>query len=148
LRSQGSFAPGISYYYTSLDGRKEPLLNGRAYFIDVAAEASYYYNWVIGKRLLVASGATLGAGVSWTIDEENRYTAAMYKAGLLFAPGYNAERWFGGLQLRVNYSGHESQAAVEVGDAVAYATAFVGYRFDAPAFLEKQKNKIKNKIKL
>jgi len=148
LRSQGSFAPGLSYYYTNLDGRHEPLLNSRAYFIDVAAEMAYHYNWVFGKNFLLASGISLGGGVSWTVDDGSRYTAAMYTAGLMLAPGYNAERWFAGAQIRVHYNGHESESAVTVGDAVGYTTAFVGYRFDAPTFLEQQKDKIKNKIKL
>lgn len=148
LRSQGSFAPGLSYYYTSLDARKEPQLGGKIYFVDVALDAAYYYNWVIAKHFLLASGASIGAGVSWTVDEENDYTAALYKASLLLAPGYNSERWYGGAQLRLHYAGHESEAKVEVGDAIGYFTAFIGYRFDAPQFLQTQKDKIKNTIKL
>ena len=147
LCSQGSFAPGLSYYYTNLDGRGEPLLGSRAYFIDVAAEMAYHYNWVIGRNFLLASGISLGGGVSWTVDDGNRYTAAMYTGGLMLAPGYNAERWFAGAQIRVHYNGHDSESAVTVGDAVGYTTAFVGYRFDAPTLLEQQKNKIKDKIK-
>lgn len=148
LRSQGSFAPGISYYYTTLDARKEPNIGSRIQFIDIAAEASYYYNWVIARRFLLASGASLGAGISWTKDGERDYTGGLVKAGMMVAPGYNSERWFGGAQVRVHYAGHESEAAVEIGDAVGYVTAFVGYRFDAPPFLERQKNKIKNKIRI
>lgn len=148
LRSQGSFVPGISYYYTALDGRDEPDLGERTTFIDIAAEGSYYYNWVIGKHFLLASGIGLGFGVNWTDDADSKYTAALYKAHLMLAPGYNSERWFGGLQMRANYTGHESQTQVEIGDAVGYATAFIGYRFDAPPLLERQKNRFKNKIKL
>jgi hypothetical protein len=148
LRSQGSFAPGLSYYYTNLDGRHEPQLGSRAYFIDLAAEMAYHYNWVIGGNFLLASGISLGGGISWTVDDGNRYTAAMYTGGLMFAPGYNAERWFAGAQIRVHYNGHESESNVTVGDAVGYTTAFVGYRFEAPTFLQQQKDKIKNKIKL
>jgi hypothetical protein len=148
LKSQGSFAPGLSYYYTSLDGRKVPELGERLYFIDIAAEAAYYYNWVFAKHFLLASGISIGGGVSWTVEEDQDYTAALFKGSLMLAPGYNSERWFGGAQFRVHYSGHESQTDVAVGDAIGYITAFVGYRFDAPPFLERQKNKIKNKLKL
>lgn len=148
LRSQGSFAPGLSYYYTNLDGRHEPLLGSRAYFIDLTAEMAYHYNWVIGRNFLLASGISVGGGVSWTVDDGNKYTAASYTGGLMLAPGYNAERWFAGAQIRVHYNGHESESDVTVGDAVGYTTAFVGYRFDAPTFLEQQKDKIKSKIKL
>lgn len=147
LRSQGSFAPGISYYYTSLDGREEPNLGDRDYFIDVAVEAAYYYNWVIGRHFLLASGASIGTGVSWTVEEENNYTSGLYKASLMLAPGYNSERWFGGAQLRVHYSGHETDANVEIGDAIGYISGFIGYRFDAPQFLQKQRDRIKNILK-
>lgn len=148
LRSQGSFVPGISYYYTSLDGRDEPELDGRTIFIDIAAQASYYYNWVIGKHLLMASGIGLGIGVNFTNDTDNDYTAALYKSHLMIAPGYNAERWFGGVQMRVHYGGHESESAVEIGDAIGYLTGYIGYRFDAPPFLRRQKERIKNTLKL
>lgn len=147
LRSQGSFVPGISYYYTSLDGRKETDLGAQTIFIDVAAEASYYYNWVIGKHFLMASGIGLGIGVNWTDDADNDYTAALYNASLMLAPGYNSERWFGGIQMRAHYSGHKSETAVEIGDGIGYVTAYVGYRFDAPPFLQRQKERIKNTLK-
>lgn len=149
LRSQGSFVPGISYYYTSLDGRDEPDLAARTVFIDVAAEASYYYNWVIAKRFLLASGIGLGFGVNWTDDAGNDYTAALYKANLMIAPGYNSKRWFGGVHMRVHYTGHEeTETQVEIGDAIGYITGYVGYRFDAPPFLQRQKERIKNTLKL
>jgi len=147
LRSQGSFVPGISYYYTSLDGRKEPDLADRTEFLDVAIEAAYYYNWVIGKHFLLASGIGIGAGINWTFETDGDYNTALYKSSLMIAPGYNAVRWFGGAQLRASYGGHESETAIEVGDAIGYLTAFVGYRIDAPPFLERQKNKIKDKLK-
>lgn len=148
LRSQGSFVPSISYYYTALDGRKEPDLGARTVFIDVALEANYHYNWIIAKRFLLASGIGLGFGVNWTDDADNDYTALLSKANLMIAPGYNGERWFGGLQMRAQYTAHESKSAVAIGNGVGYFTGFVGYRFDAPPFLERQKNKVKGFIGL
>ena len=148
LRSKGSFAPGISYYYTSVDARDEPALGGRTHFIDVAVEMAYYYNWVIAKNFLLASGISIGAGASWVNDGEDNYTASLYKASFMLAPGYNSERWFGGAQFRVHSGGHQSESDVEISDSIGYLTAFVGYRFDAPPFLDKQKNRIKNKLKL
>lgn len=148
LRSQGSFVPGISYYYTALDGRKEPDLGARTVFIDVALEANYFYNWVIAKRFLLASGIGLGLGVNWTDDTDANYSALLSKANLMIAPGYNGERWFGGLQVRAHYTAHEAESAVEVGNGVGYFTGFVGYRFNAPPFLERQKSKVKGLIGL
>jgi len=148
LRSQGSFSPGIFYYYTSLDGRKDPSLGSRSNFLDVAAEMAYYYNWVIAKDFLLASGTSIGAGVSWADDGDDSYTASLYKASFMLAPGYNSERWFGGAQFRIHAGGHESKSTVEISDTIGYVTAFIGYRFDAPPFLERQKYRIKNKLKI
>lgn len=145
LRSAGTFAPGISYYYTQLDGRDEPDLGDRSYFIDIAAEIAYYYNWVIGDNFLLAGGLSLGLGSNWTTGD-GTYNALLSKAGFLLAPGFNSERWFGGAQFRYQYGNHESEAKVDIGDGVGYVSAYVGYRFDAPQFLQTQRNRVYNLI--
>lgn len=146
LRSAGSFAPTLSYYYTELNGKDEPLLGDRSYFIDVALCPAYYYNWVIAKNFLVSGGASLGAGITTTVDDTTT-TNLLIAGSLQLALGYNSERFFCAVNLRSNFFSHETEQDVVMSNTIAYATAFAGYRFDPPGLLERQKERIKNILK-
>ena len=43
LKSAGSFAPMLSYYYTELNSEKVQDIGGKSYFINVALSPSYHY---------------------------------------------------------------------------------------------------------
>nr|WP_223845533.1 DUF4421 family protein [Flavobacterium selenitireducens] len=146
LRSAGSFSAGLTYHYSSLDGHNEPNIEGKIKFYDIAFTPAYHYNWVIGKRLNLAGGLSLGAGINFTNDEGDETTSALYTSGLLLAPGYNSERWFLGANLRASYYDRQVDDGITVGDTMVYATIFVGYRFDAPEFLIEKTQQIKSKI--
>jgi hypothetical protein len=145
LKSAGTFAPTLSYYYTELNSKKVPDMGGKIYFVDVALAPAYYYNWVIAKNFLLSGGASLGAGFTTTVDDSTS-TSFLVNGSLHLAPGYNGERWFGGLNTRVLFFNHGTSSNVQMNDAVGYATFFVGYRFDAPGVLEREKNKIESKL--
>jgi len=142
LKSAGTFAPTLSYYYTELNGRKVEDIGEKVYFIDVAVAPAYYYNWVIAKNFLLSGGASLGAGFTTTVDDDTS-TSFLLNGSLHLAPGFNGERWFGGLNMRMQFFDHGSGSDVQMNDAVGYGTVFIGYRFDAPGFLERERKKLK-----
>lgn len=147
LKSAGSFAPVLSYYYTEFNSAGEPLIaDDKMYYVDVALAPAYYYNWVIGKNFLLSSGASLGAGFTTTVDD-NTTTNLLINGSLLLAPGYNGERWFGGLNARASFFTHGSQSNVQLSDIIGYTTWFIGYRFDEPKFLKRERIKVEKKFK-
>jgi hypothetical protein len=147
LRSAGSFAPVLSYYYTELNSKNEPAIgNDKVYFVDVAVAPAYYYNWVIGKNFLLSSGASLGAGFTTTVDDTTT-TKLLVSGSLHLAPGYNGERWFGGLNARASFFTRSSESDVQLTDAIGYTSLFVGYRFDEPGFLNKERVKVEQKLR-
>ncbi|MFL9844113.1 DUF4421 family protein [Flavobacterium rhizosphaerae] len=147
LKSAGSFAPSLLYYYTSLNGKKQEGLGSNAYFINVAIAPSYYYNWVIAKNFLLSGGAALGAGLDYTDDDEKN-TSFLTMASLHLALGYNSDRFFCGINDRAFVFNHSVESAVSIDDTISYFTIFAGYRFDPPELLEKKVKQIKDKIKL
>ena len=147
LKSAGSFIPALSYYYTQLSGDASEGINGKIYFIDVALSPGYNYNWVIAKKFLLAGGLSLGAGFTKTVDEEVNTITFLTTASLNLSLGYNSDTFYGGVQTKGVASSHSAQSSATMSDAVSYVTAFFGYRFDAPGFLTKERNKIKEKLK-
>lgn len=147
LRSAGSFSAGLNYHYTELDGKDEIVLEDKITFVDVAFTPAYHYNWVIGKHVNLAAGISIGAGVNFTNDTGEKTNSALYTSSILLAPGYNSDKWFLGANLRANYFSRQVGNEADVGDAMTYATIFVGYRFDAPEFLKTKTQQIKNKLK-
>ncbi|KGO92642.1 DUF4421 family protein [Flavobacterium subsaxonicum] len=146
LKSAGSFAPTLSYYYTEFNGKKQEGFGSNAYFIDVALAPAYYYNWVIAKNFMLSAGGSLGAGFTTTVDDGTT-TSLLINGSLQLAPGYSGERFFCGMNIRTLFFSHQTESDVAMGDAIGYTTIFAGYRFDPPGFLEKERKKIEGKVK-
>lgn len=142
--SVGSFAPTLSYFYTELDTTGQEGFGGKDYFVNIALSPTYYYNWVIAKDFMVSAGFGIGAGV--TLSDENS-PKMLAQASALLALGYNSERFFAGINSRGMASNHQAADDVLMDDTVSYATAFIGYRFDAPKFLVKGKERIEERFK-
>ncbi|WP_164879155.1 DUF4421 family protein [Flavobacterium cerinum] len=143
LKSAGTFAAMLSYYYTEINGENEPDIGENSYFFNVALSPTYYYNWVIGKNFLVSGGFSFGAGATVNTSEHKSSTIAMVQASSLVSLGYNSDRFYGGINNKILVSSHEETSNVTIDDTMNYSTIFVGYRFDAPSFLEREKQRIK-----
>jgi hypothetical protein len=146
LKSAGSFAPSLSYYYTELNGKRVPGIDERSHFIDVALSPAYNYNWVIAKKFLLAGGASLGAGFTKTADGDNNTTTFLTQASLSISLGYNSDTFYGGVYSKGIVATHKASSNAAMDDNISYATAFFGYRFDAPSFLQRERDKIKEKL--
>lgn len=144
LNSVGTFAPTLSYFYTEVNGRGQEGFGDKDYFVNIALSPTYYYNWVIAKDFMVSAGFGIGGGVALSDENSPEFLA---QASALLAIGYNSERFFAGINSRGMASNHQAADDVSMDDTVSYATAFVGYRFDAPKFLVKGKEKIENQFK-
>ena len=144
LTSVGTFAPTLSYYYTELNGNGQEGFGEKDYFVNIALAPTYYYNWVIAKDFMVSAGFGLGGGVTLS-DESNPKLLA--QASALLALGYNSKCFFAGVNSRGLASNHQASGDVSMDDNINYATVFLGYRFDAPKFLVKEKEKIEERLK-
>lgn len=144
LKSAGSFAPMLSYYYTEIDASNVPeLSNEVSYFANIALSPAYYYNWVIAKNFLVSGGASIGGGITVNTAEKKSTTLGMVQASALLSLGYNSDRFYCGVNNKALVSSHQESKNVTIDDSINYTTFFAGYRFDAPSFLEKEKQRIK-----
>lgn len=146
LKSAGSFIPALSYYYTELKGDKSENIDGKVYFINVALAPGYSYNWVIAKKFLIAAGLSAGAGFTKTVDDDVNTTSLLIQASATISLGYNSDTFYGGVFSKGIASSYTADSNVTMGDNISYVTAFFGYRFDAPEFLTKEKEKIKGKL--
>lgn len=144
--SAGSFSLGLSYNYTELDGKHEPIFPIKTSFFDVAITPGYTYNWAIGKHVNLVGGVAIGAGISYINDNGNKTNSVLYSSSVLLAPGYNAERWFFGINVRATYLERQIDSEASVGDTMSHSTIFVGYRFDAPKVLTSKTKQIKSKF--
>lgn len=144
LKSAGTFAPGIAYYYTELNGRKEAAINEKIWFTDFAIFPSYHYNWVIARHLQVMGGLALGPGFTVTNDGNTDLSFLLY-GNLNIGLGYNSDTWYGGVNARAQIATHESTSEVTIGDYIGYFSAFLGYRFDPPEFVKKGMAGVKEK---
>lgn len=148
LKSAGTFAPTLSYYYTQLKGKEGEDIDGKIYFIDVSLAPAYFYNWVIAKNFLLGGGLSAGAGFNHTVDESDSTattTSFLVSGAAYLSMGYNSERFFCGLNSRALFFDHQADANVQMNDAIGYFTLFAGYRFDAPSFLQKERDALYKK---
>lgn len=144
LKSAGSFAPMLSYYYTEIDASNVPELNGVvSYFANIALAPGYYYNWVIAKNFLVSGGVAFGGGITINTSGGRSTTLGMVHGSALLSLGYNSDRFYCGINNKSLVSSHQESTNITMDDSINYATFFAGYRFDAPSFLEREKERIK-----
>lgn len=147
LKSAGSFAPTISYYYTEFNAKNEPLIESeKTSFIYTSIGPAYYYNWVVSDNFLISTGGSIGGGVA-LISDDSTNSKFLVSASVLLAGGYNAENWYGGFNVNVKSFDHGEESSVQMNDAIGYANIFIGYRFDEPPFLKRKREKIEEKLK-
>lgn len=146
LHSAGSFSLGLSYNYTELNGREEPIFPVKTSFFDVAITPGYTYNWVVGKHVNLVGGIAIGAGISYGNDDGEKTNSVLYSSSVMIAPGYNADKWFFGINVRATYLERQIDNNASFGDTMSYSTIFVGYRFDAPKALVSRTKQLKSKF--
>lgn len=109
--SEGSFVPSVNYNLTFLTD-DFGTFKGKERELDFSLDLSYYYNWVITDRLIIAPYAFTGSGIRFlkyrekgdeiNSEEKDKYFTYEYGAGLHL--GYNSEKFLFGGKLNYRYS--------------------------------------------
>ncbi|STO14411.1 Uncharacterised protein [Flavobacterium hibernum] len=142
-KSAGSFIPTFSFYYTNLTlNIPDESSNSNMYVFSVAP--SYFYNWVISKKVLVGSGIAFGAG----INDNDGVVSGLYQVDLNLKLAYNTDRFFAYATLN-NISFLQGSAAdAKLNENISSLKISVGYRFNTPKKVTEVYDKVNKKIGL
>ncbi|PTS92792.1 hypothetical protein DBR27_19330, partial [Flavobacterium sp. HMWF030] len=116
--------------------------NSNMYVFSVAP--SYFYNWVISKKVLVGSGIAFGAG----INDNDGVVSGLYQVDLNLKLAYNTDRFFAYATLN-NISFLQGSAADDkLNENISSLKISVGYRFNTPKKVTEVYDKVNKKIGL
>jgi hypothetical protein len=157
LKSAGSFIPGLNYSYYIIDNKSENSSQSssqKSENIEVLANLSYYYTFVLNKKWYAALGATPSIGFTYT-DLLTRYpdeyihtdfTSGVYRIKGAGGMGYNSERFFAGFEISAYRSTkHDNSTTIQFITSYNSYQAFVGYRFNAPKKIQELAKKAQEK---
>lgn len=126
IKSAGSFVPNFSFFYTSFENKDDKAdFNLEMYSFSLTP--SYYYTWVIDKRVFLSGGAGVGAGV----EIHNKKTSPVCQVIFNSKLGYNTTSFYSYLEVNnTNFIFNENRARLD--DTSLNALVAVGFRFDPP----------------
>lgn len=134
-KSSGSFIPSFSFYYSSLEN-KDDKANFNLEMYSFSLTPSYYYTWVINKKVFFAGGLGVGAG----IDIHNKKTSALGQVTFNTKLGYNTTAFYSYLELNnTNFIFNEDRTKID--ETSLNALIAIGFRFDPPKKFKKIYNK-------
>lgn len=142
-KSSGSFIPNFSFFYTNLD-LNDGSPDTQSDIFEMTLSPSYFYNFVINNRVLLSAGLSIGGGIS-NIDSD---ISGILESSASFKIGYNTDSFFS--FLNVNYIAflQNSEAKVQLNDAISTLNFTLGYRFDPPKKVKEYYDKGAKKIGL
>lgn len=131
IKSAGSFVPNFSFFYTSLLNKDDKAdFNLQMYSFSLSP--SYYYTWVINRRVFLSGGAGVGAGV----EIHNKKTSPLCQVIFNSKLGYNTTSFYSYLEVNnTNILFNENRARLD--DTSLNALIAVGFRFDPPKKIKK-----------
>lgn len=135
VKSVGTFAASINYYYTLLDGNSQSNLDGKFSSFNFSVGPTYIYNWNITKKIILAPEIYFGFGASRYKDDEDKDWVSLIEGNLNLTLGYNSDHFYGGLKSKSIAFNYKTDNNVNFGDRITFLNVFLGYRFDAPRFL-------------
>lgn len=126
IRSAGSFVPNFSFYYTSFENKDDKSdLNLELYSLSFTP--SYYYTWVINRKVFLSGGLGVGAG----IDIHNKKTSALCEIIFNSKLGYNQDSFYSYIEVNnTNFIFNENRARLD--ETSLNALIAVGFRFGPP----------------
>jgi len=142
-KSAGTFMPGLAYSYNQI---KNGATNQQLNTLNFVLSAGYLHTFVINKKLYASIGATPGVGVDFNTiivklnDDKTKDTDTNFTLNFdgHLGLGYNSNRWFGGGFFRLLTTTRKETTIVNYDNFRTHFQVFIGYRFGAPKFLEKQ----------
>lgn len=158
LKSAGSFIPQLRYRYYISDDRSTPIPNSftqKGQHLELLLGAGYHYTFVAKQKWYASLGLTPNAGYVFaritsrsateTIkgNQRNFEVRLDGRAGL----GYNNRRFFAGAYMDLFASSFNQQnTPVTTEDNRVSFQAFIGYRFNAPKWLNETVQKAAKKV--
>lgn len=140
-KSAGSFIPNFSFFYTNFD-----LNDGSSgQYSDVylsTLSASYFYNLVIKKQLLISVGISPGFG----FNRVDNNLSTVYELTGSLNLGYNIDSFFSLLNLNFTDFTEDSTAKIKLNDSFSTFKFTFGYRFDPPKKAKEIFDRVNRKI--
>ena len=146
LKSAGSFIPKLMYRYYVVDDQADSGTTQKSKNFQLILGAGYNYTFVYKKKLYFFAGLSPGFGFIHTKlftrypagDTITRRSRPIFNWDAKTGLGYNGRRFFGGIYLGGSeFRYREKNVAVAFSNVRAAYQVFIGYRFNAPKFLEK-----------
>lgn len=160
LKSAGSFIPGLIYSYYLIDNKRDSSFQSssqKSKNIEVLANFSYFYTFVLNKSWYTALGVSPSIGINYTNlltrfpdhEVKTNYSTAVYRVNGRGGIGYNSERFFAGFEISAFQSiKNDNTPTVNLVTTYNAFQAFVGYRFKAPKKIQELATKAQSKIHL
>lgn len=143
VKSAGSFIPTFSFYYTNLNLNLPDQLSKEDMYV-LSLAPSYFYNYVINKKVLVGSGLALGVGLN---NFEGNFSA-LYELNMTLKLAYNTDRFYCyGIYNYVTFD-QSTKATYQLNDTIATFTISLGYRYNAPKKVKEIYDRVNKKIGL
>lgn len=150
LKSAGSFMPYLLYRYQIIDD-KTPLsgtnTSQKSNTFEIITAAGYAHTFVLNRQFYISLGGSAGVGLvsthlktrtaSQTIStkQNNAIVRMDGNAGL----GYNGQRFFSGIYLRLTSAAYNQQNTSAVSHEGSFSgQVFIGYRLHAPRWLKEK----------
>ncbi len=158
LKSAGSFIPQFRYRYYISDDRSAPTPNGftqKGQHLELLLGAGYHYTFVAKENWYVSLGLTPNAGYVFTRITSRSATETIRGNQRNFelrldgraGAGYNNRRFFAGAYMDLFASSFNQQnTPVTTEDNRVSFQAFIGYRFNAPKWLNETVQKAAKKV--
>jgi hypothetical protein len=152
-KSAASFVTGISYDYYVIDNSNPTAASSqKSNNLQLLAHVNYYGTLVLHKRLYVAGGAGIAAGGSntWLTTRfqtgerfHSTYSSFVTRGIVHTGIGYNAEHFISGAEMLYAKSfSNQQKGSVEMQFTRITFQVFIGYRFNAPKFLNRALNTV------
>lgn len=149
-KSATSFLPGLAYQYYVIDNQSASSASSqKSNNLMIMGQLNYYATWVIQKKWYATAGIGIGYGFYYTWlttrlpsgNVESTLTDDVLRGFLNAGLGYNGNRFIAGAEILYYKSFTNQPNHIDMIFTRTAYQVFIGYRFDAPDFLEKGFNK-------
>ena len=157
-KSAGTLYPVLSYRYYEMDNQSNDTAQKSSQFsknLNLTASVGYLYTFVINSKFYIAAGVIPGIGTHRTKlltrqtdgNITTRYNDPVFSVVEKVGIGYNTKKLFAGVEGSFFQSSlNQNNTSVQTKGMRSYYQIFVGYRFNAPAFLKKDADWAKSKV--
>ena len=153
LKSAGSLIPTLRYRYSRVSTRIETTkIFENSY--EIRFSPDYYYSFVIDKNWFFTPFLSPSLGIRFAkeggegenMTENSTYFPLGLSGGLQL--GYSSKRYIFGVNINFDNTWYNEDSQSIVNNDKTFAKIYLGYRFDAPKFVENSFERINNKINL